>query len=299
MKLVTQVSPIRVEQKMSYNDNILLIGSCFADNIGKMLKDYRFNVMLNPFGTLYNPASIANSIELLKEGKDFTDEQVIEHNGLYCSFSHHGSFSKSNKEDFLSNANTQLAKSKDFFKSSTTIIITLGTAWIYKHIGKDIIVSNCHKISAKEFSRQLLSLKQTLEQLNKIIALLSNSSKPSKLNKIIFTVSPIRHMADGAHGNQISKSILLLALDELINNNPLPDKIELSYFPAYEIMMDELRDYRFYADDMTHPSELAIKYIFEIFSNSYLDSATQIKMIEEYKKTKREMHIPFHQAPKK
>ena len=130
--------------------------------------------------------------------------------------------------------------------------------------------------------------------------LISNASDAiSKLNKIIFTVSPIRHMADGAHGNQISKSILLLALDELINNNPLPDKIELSYFPAYEIMMDELRDYRFYADDMTHPSELAIKYIFEIFSNSYLDSATQIKMIEEYKKTKREMHIPFHQAPKK
>ena len=253
LKLQTPVTDSECKVGISYKDQILMIGSCFTDNIGALLKNYGFNVCINPFGTLYNPASVTQSIKRLSEGREFTLDECIEigaGDNRICSFGHHTSFARSSAEEFLLNANTRLKEASEFFKGCNKVIITLGTSWCFRHIDKDIIVSNCLKRHPKEFSREFLSSSQTASMLQEIINLY-----PEK--EFIFTVSPIRHFKDGAHGNQLSKASLLLGINET----------GAEYFPAYEIMMDELRDYRFYADDMCHPSPLAVNYIGERFLN--------------------------------
>jgi GSCFA family. len=277
-----------------------MLGSCFADEVGKILNDYKFDIKINPFGTLYNPYSIANSIERLSSGKEFTKEDIIEclygmRNGLpikrYCSFYHHTSHSKESPQAFLDEANSRLAADALFFKNADTIIITLGTAWVFRHLKRNIIVSNCHKIPACEFSHELLNvqectniLKQILfkSDINETLAL----KYPDK--NFIFTISPIRHLKNGAHGNQISKSTLLLAIDELLSINKISNNI--AYFPAYEIMMDELRDYRFYAADMIHPSDQAIEYIFDRFKHTFISPKEYSAMEDNLKKTKMLRH---------
>ena len=281
----TQVE-IKGQQEISFSSKIMMLGSCFATEIGKMMQDYRFNVMVNPFGVLYNPASIASSIKRIAECREFTNEDVVTVNPAdthcphkYASFYHHSSFSRLTADEFLENANACLAASHRFLEEADTVIITLGTAWIFRHIEKDIIVSNCHKRVAKEFQRELLSLEQCTDMLQSIIELI-----PDK--KIIFTVSPIRHLKDGAHGNQISKSTLLLAIGNIMASHS-----NCTYFPSYEIMMDELRDYRFYAEDMVHPSALAVKYIFDKFRQAHISSAAIKQMQENLRLTKAENHI--------
>ena len=282
----TQVEIKEQQQEIDYSSKIMMLGSCFTTEIGKIMQDYRFNVMVNPFGVLYNPASIASSIKRIAECREFTNEDIITVNPAdthcphkYASFFHHSSFSRLSTEEFLENANSSLTVSSRFLRESDTVIVTLGTAWVFRHIEKDIIVSNCHKRVAKEFQRELLTVEQCTNILNTITELL-----PDK--KIIFTVSPIRHFKDGAHGNQISKSTLLLAIDNVISTHN-----NCTYFPSYEIMMDELRDYRFYAEDMVHPSPLAVKYIFEKFRHAHISSAAVKQMHENLRLTKAESHI--------
>lgn len=279
MKLQTPVEIAPFKEKITYDDKILFLGSCFATEVGSIMRDYKFDVILNPFGVLYNPASICSSLQRLEEGKLFTEEDVICSQGKYTSFFHHSSFSKENPDQFLAGANESLSKAKEQFAQASVCIVTLGTAWVFRHIGRNLIVSNCHKIEAKEFRRERLDVETIVSLFSDIIS--RHSDK-----QWIFTVSPIRHLKDGAHGNQISKATLLLAVEQLEQHF-----VNVHYFPAYEIMMDELRDYRFYAENMTHPSQQAINYIFEQFKECAIAPSLFDKMVQIEKELKAQRHI--------
>ena len=285
-KFTTPVAIQEAAEKLDYSSRILMLGSCFTTEIGQILKDYRFDVMINPFGVLYNPCSIANSVKRLIKCEPFTIDEVIQTNPThidapkkFASFSHHSSFAAHTPETFLETANIKLAEAASFLDKANTVIITLGTAWTFRNMSTGKIVSNCHKRLAKEFNRELLSVDECYCQLLEI----ANSLKGKK---IIFTVSPIRHLKDTAHGNQISKSTLLLAIEKIIGFCKW-----CTYFPSYEIMMDELRDYRYYAEDMVHPSGLAVKYIFEKFKESNISDLAFKQMESNIRLTKAENHI--------
>lgn len=287
IKLQTPVTDEKCKVGISYRDKILMLGSCFSDSIGKHLADYGFDVMVNPFGTLYNPISILRAIERLSgrmatdPGTEasgsyglFTEEDCVRIGAgdqRWCSFSHHTSFARADKEEFLENANATLQEARDFFASCDKIIITLGTSWCFRHIGTGHIVSNCLKHPAAEFVRERLSASEVTEALRQIADLcgIFSPAVDIKPKQIIFTVSPIRHFKDGAHGNQISKSALLLGIDDFLCSLPVDLSMNphysADYFPSYEIVMDELRDYRFYAEDMCHPSSQTVGYIRDRF----------------------------------
>ena len=320
MKLQTPVTDAPCKVGISYDDRILFLGSCFAENIGSRLRDYGFDVLVNPFGTLYNPMSVLSCVRRLVSGEHFSEDDCVMMGagaGLICSFSHHTSFARSTSEVFLENANKALDQASDFFRSCNKVVITLGTAWCFRHIEKGFIVSNCLKRPASEFSRERLTPDQVTVCLQEIAALCTASSSEEspapcttsrlpKQKELIFTVSPIRHLADGAHGNQLSKSTLLLGIDALLNPGTQPGLLSggdpgllsggdpgllsgehpgllsggapgvplgtspsapscMDYFPSYEIVMDELRDYRFYAEDMCHPTKQTEDYILERF----------------------------------
>ena len=257
LKLQTPVETGRSAVCISLNDKIFVLGSCFADNMGQKMADLGFDVCVNPFGTLYNPVSICNSVARLTSGIPFSKDECVQMGagaGLVCSFSHHTSFARRTEDEFLNVANASLKEASLWWKAATKVIITLGTAWIYEYLRSGETVSNCLKIDAKEFTRRRLSVRETATLLMNMVA-----RHPEK--EFIFTVSPIRHLKDGAHGNQLSKSTLLLALDEVIAK--FPERCE--YFPAYEIVLDELRDYRFYSPDMIHPSDQAVDYLWSRF----------------------------------
>lgn len=257
LKLQTPVETGRSAVCISLNDKIFVLGSCFADNMGQKMVDLGFDVCLNPFGTLYNPVSVCNSVARLTSGIPFSKDECVQMGagaGLVCSFSHHTSLARRTEDEFLQVANASLKEASLRWKAASKVIITLGTAWIYEYLRSGETVSNCLKIDAKEFSRRRLSVRETATLLMNMVA-----RHPEK--EFIFTVSPIRHLKDGAHGNQLSKSTLLLALDEVIAK--FPERCE--YFPAYEIVLDELRDYRFYAADMIHPSDQAVDYLWSRF----------------------------------
>lgn len=282
MKLQTPVADDKCRVGISYNDKIMMLGSCFTDNIGKQLLNFGFDVCVNPFGTLYNPASIYESVLRLIQGTPFTEEDCT-HIGAgserICSFHHHTTFARETKQEFLDNANQALKKASEFFKECNKVIITLGTSWCYRHLATDRIVCNCLKHPAAEFVREFLPSDQTAAILSSIIS-------ACKDKEFIFTVSPIRHFKDGAHGNQLSKSALLLGADSAIRAN---EKCA-DYFPAYEIVMDELRDYRFYAEDMCHPSAQAVDYIRERFLNWALPADEHTTLEANIKKFKQSCH---------
>ena len=289
MKLQTPVQDTPCTCPISYDEKILLIGSCFSDNVGKILEDYGFNVLVNPFGTLYNPASIRESLLRLSECRSFTESDCIRMGSgseLACSFSHHTSFARKTPEEFLENANASLCSASGFFNECDTVVVTLGTAWCFIREGRT--VSNCLKRDAREFVRERLSLERCTALLGEIISLCASAPKPKK---VIFTVSPIRHLADGANGNQLSKSTLLLGIDNVINAITAGSS-RVSYFPAYEIMMDELRDYRFYAEDMIHPSAQAASYIAERFLDWALPAKEHPLLESRIKEYKRSSHRP-------
>lgn len=280
MKLYTPVVIEPMTRQLTYGNKILAIGSCFAAETGKRLYDLGFDITLNPFGVLYNPASIEHSIRRLAAAEPFTEEDVVESQGVMASFFHHGSFSRTTAEEFLENANDCLQRASKRFEECDTCLVTLGTSWTYRHIERDMIVSNCHKIPAREFRRELLSPAETESLLGGLIR-----DFPDK--RWIFSVSPIRHLKDTAHGNQTSKASLLLAVDALEKGFE-----NVEYFPAYEIMMDELRDYRFYAEDLVHPSKQAVDYIFERFVEFAVDPSQRERMQEAERALKASAHRP-------
>lgn len=267
MKLYTSVDIAPSPKKIAYNDKILLLGSCFADNIGTKFGGYYFQTTVNPYGTLYNPASIAKAISGI--GNGVSDIGIVEHNRLWHSLSHHGSFSRADKEDLVRACEQSRVQLREALQQASTMIITFGTAWVYEYENK--VVANCHKLPANRFVRRRMTVDEIVEIWQPIL-----TAMPDK--HWIFTVSPIRHVKDGLHENQISKAILLQAVDRLTAKQLDSPIGGLSYFPSYEIMLDELRDYRFYAEDMVHPSQVAVDYIWQRFVDTYMTADTQNEM---------------------
>lgn len=288
MKILTPVEIPKPEKMIDYSSMILTLGSCFADQMGERMKMYGFCCMVNPFGTLYNICSVFNSLMRLgavsgllrsQDNPLFSKEDVfLRPDGKFVTWSHHSRCGLRESdgftaEDFLKKANEELQRAADFFCKADTVIITLGTSYVYKLKGTEFVVSNCHKMPAKDFERVFVPSEDTKEMICQIKAMFPNK-------RFIFTVSPIRHLSDGAHGNNLSKSALLLAVDGA----------KAEYFPSYEIMLDELRDYRWYSEDMTHPSDAAIKYIFEKFADSFIAENCKEKMQQELRSWKASQH---------
>ncbi len=294
MKLQTPVTDERCSVSISYDDRIMMLGSCFSDNIGRQLADFGFDVCINPFGTLYNPVSILHSIVMLLGEGHFTEEVAVDvgaGSGLVCSFSHHTSFACRDTGEFLDKSNTALDKAREYFRSCNKVIITLGTSWCFRHNASGRIVSNCLKRPAAEFTRERLTVGEAAGYLARIRQLCDKAAEEKDgfaEKQFIYTVSPIRHFKDGAHGNQLSKSTLLLAVDTIT------DEGKIEYFPAYEIVMDELRDYRFYAEDMFHPSLQTTDYIRERFLTWSLPKSEHSRLEENIRTFKRSQHISKH-----
>ena len=284
----TAVELPKNEHCISHRNSLLLAGSCFAGNIGTMLADRKFNIGTNPFGVLYNPLSIASMFTRILEGKEFTADspELFEHNGMWHSILHHGDFSRRTREELLDTLNSRIKESHERTKTCDTVIITFGTAYTYTRKSDGIIAGNCHKLPAGDFTRHMLGIDDIVAPFSEIIEKFRIITPGVKF---IFTVSPIRHLRDGAHDNQKSKATLLLAIERLITLYP----DNTLYFPAYEILLDELRDYRFYADDMAHPSQSAIEYIWECFGKSYFSEETQMLNEEAEAIMRAVKHRPF------
>ena len=258
------------EMVISHRDKIILIGSCFAGNIGRRLMERKFKLCSNPFGVQYNPLSIAQVLRRVASGEPFGEHspEIFEHSGKWHSIMHHSDFSRSSRDELLECINGSLAQAHAMAGECSVVVVTLGTAYVYTRKSDGCIAGNCHKLPGRDFDRRLLGVKEIVDELSAVIEAYKAMCGEVKF---LFTVSPIRHLRDGAHDNQKSKSTLLLAIDEIIAHNS-----NCHYFPAYEIMLDELRDYRFYADDMVHPSPVAVEYIWECFSKCYFSEDTEI-----------------------
>ena len=262
----TIIEPEHSNNKISYNTPALFLGSCFTENIGNRMTDLKFPTIVNPFGVLYNPVSIRLALEILLDNRDFNEKDLGFFNGQWFSFYHDTEFSNPDKDKCLKKINSALNKAREHFINAQYLLITFGTAWVYEYIKTKKVVSNCHKIPAKEFKRYKIGVEDIFVNWAKLINRIEDFNPNLK---IVFSVSPVRHWKDGAIENQLSKSTLVLGIHQL---KKLFDNVE--YFPAYEIMMDDLRDYRFYADDMLHPSGMAIDYIWDHFSKTYFEKET-------------------------
>lgn len=284
MDFRTQVEKPKSKKDIRYSDHLLLLGSCFAENIGTLLSNNKFDCDINPFGILYNPMSIAEALKQILEAKVYNMDDLFEANGLWHSWMHHSNFSSNiSADDCLAQINGRLKIATNRFKETDWLIMTWGTAWAYWHENK--IVGNCHKCPDALFVRELLSVETIVEEWKSLLVQMKEMNPELK---VLFTVSPIRHAKDGFHGNQLSKATLLLAIDQLCRSNDF-----CFYFPSYEIQLDELRDYRFYADDMLHPSKLAVDYLWECFSASFFSADTQLLMKEFIEIQKALQHRPF------
>lgn len=258
---------INIPERISIRKPLLVMGSCFAENIGTLLQEQLFDVKINPFGIVYNPLSIVQQLMCIIRGKEFVADDLFEHNGLWHSWQHHGSFADADQDLVLSNINLQLEEAYLQLHKADWLIITLGSAFYYSLIDGQI-VSNCHKVPAAHFKKTIATETSIIIFFEKLFKQLQ------KINpniKILFNVSPVRYVRDGLTENTISKSILQLAIHEIINKND-----NCFYFPSYEIVIDELRDYRFYKADMVHPNEMAIAYIYEKFGAALFDEETKI-----------------------
>lgn len=282
----TEVNPLESKQKIEHKDKIMLIGSCFTQNIGERLINGGFQTDINPFGVIYNPFTISQCLNYILDNKPYTEDDIIEANGYY-SYSHHGSFKGETSKEVLEKINSRINESHLFIKDAKYLILTLGTSWIYTHKKTDRIMGNCHKIPSTEFSKSLLSIETIVNVLSESIEKFIKTTSQTD-SKIILTISPIRHSKDGVRENQVSKSLLHVGVEELLKQNS-----RIDYFPAYEIMMDDLRDYRFYEADMLHPTTQAIDYIWDKFSQTYFSKETLSLRNEFDKLHKLKQHRPF------
>lgn len=286
MEFRTTIKNLNGREKISHSHRTMLIGSCFSDNIGSRMLNSFMHVEINPFGTVYNPFSILNEINRIISCKPISEEELFQTNGLWNHFGFHSSFSHSEQEATLKVMNNKLNKALDYLAKCDIVIITLGTAFIYEHIDSGMVVSNCHKLPANNFNRRMLDYDEVYTCLDKIVAKITEYNPKAR---IIFTISPIRHIADGLEQNQMSKSTLRVAVGKIVANH----SSKCEYFPAYEIMMDDLRDYRFYAADMVHPSDVAVDYIWNKFKETYFDEKSTTIISRCEKAAKRLAHRPM------
>jgi len=289
MELRTIVKSGPSIDRITYNDPVMFLGSCFAASIGRKLEAGRMPVMINPSGTVYNPVSVCNTLDTITSGRKYVISDLHNHKGTWLSFNHYTDFSDEDPQKVLDRVNSRSEEAGKFISDARYLFVTFGTSRVYRWKESGKIVSNCHKIPASEFKNGILSVGEVVSlwknQLDRLKSLFPGL-------KIIFTVSPVRHWKDGAHGNQVSKSVLFLAIEELLNHPSKP-----GYFPAYEIVMDDLRDYRFYGEDMLHPSAQAIEYIWNQFSDCYLDEKTK-KLWMEISSITRAMEHKIQSASK-
>ena len=278
MNFRTEIQIKKSAEKINHNQKILLLGSCFAQNMQVKFAEGGFEAM-HPFGAIYNPYSVANSFKLIAENIAPNPDSLFFQKDKWNSYAFHSSYSNSDKNEAVRQMTDAVREANEILNSEIPIIIiTLGTSWVYELNETGEIVANCHHSAASSFTRRAMEVEEIIEVLKPICSL---------GKRVIFTVSPVRHLKDGAHENQLSKSRLLLAVDRLTK-----EYANCEYFPSYEIMLDELRDYRFFADDMAHPTALAVDYIWERFSDTYFSKNT-IDGIKEYEKiVKTEKHKP-------
>ncbi|KJD32599.1 GSCFA domain-containing protein [Tamlana nanhaiensis] len=292
MNLHTKI-PLKKQSNnpIDYGTNILLLGSCFSENIGNKLTYFKFRSYQNPFGILFHPKAIEILITDALNDKVYTDNDVFFHNEQWHCFNAHSKLSNTSKEELIRYLNHQLQQTKTQLQTASHVVITLGTAWVYRFLETNSIVANCHKIPQKNFQKELLGVDAITESLQNII---SSIQKLNKAASVIFTVSPVRHTKDGFIENTQSKSHLITAIHNVINHSSSSENNEISYFPSYEIMMDELRDYRFYNEDMVHPNQLAINYIWEKFKTVWIRESSYKTMETVDGIQKGLLHKPFN-----
>jgi len=282
--LISKVNLPLSDIKINHQNYCFLIGSCFSQNIGNQLLKFKFKTIINPYGVMYNPISIGNALTEILENKVYKDMHLTHFGNKWLSLNHHSSFNDKNKGKCLTKINQNISFFNAPLKLSDTLIITFGTAWIYSYPDFGI-VANCHKIPNKNFTKRLLNVGKIVEYYNDLIQKLQQNNP--KL-QIIFTVSPVRHIKEGLHENNLSKSVLHLAINNIIHQNNC-----CAYFPAYELLIDELRDYRFYKNDLAHPTDLAISYIWQKFIATYCNENTK-KLISKIDKINMALqHKPF------
>jgi hypothetical protein len=277
--------------KIGHYDPILTLGSCFSDSMGARLASNKFEVKYNPFGTVYNPISIFKLLQYSLSNEMPNESSYLENDGLFANYDFHSSFSALNKSSIKKQIEEQIESTNTFLKSAKWLILTLGTAYVYKRKDTKEIVSNCHKIPGKNFTKRLLTQKQILEAFDQLWKQLATLNPGLK---ILLTVSPVRHIKDTLALNSVSKSTLRLTSDTLANQYE-----HVSYFPSYELMMDDLRDYRFYKADMIHPTEEAEDYIWEKFASAYFGKST-LDFLSEWSKIRAAIqHRPFNTTSEK
>jgi hypothetical protein len=290
MQFRTKIPIPQSDFKIDYNSKIVSLGSCFAENMAVKFDYFKFQNICNPFGIIFNPVSIEKIIHKAVNQELFTEKDIFFHNERWHCFDVHSDLNHSNKEVFLENINAILQETNNHIAKSTHIIITYGTSWVYRNLESNGIVANCHKVPQKEFKKEILSIETIEKSIQNTIELIK------KINpncNFIFTVSPVRHLKDGLVENQLSKAHLLSAIYQILQSEICNLKSAI-YFPSYEIMMDELRDYRFYAEDMLHPSKVAIDYIWERFSKTTISEESHSIMEDVETIQKGLSHRPFN-----
>lgn len=285
MELQTKVPLQPADHPIDYQGKLLLLGSCFVENMGDKLEYFQFPQYQNPFGVLFQPLALENLVKRALEGTYYHPDEVFCQEGIWRCFDAHSEVRSDGQKTLVELLNQRLRLTRQWVESASHIIITLGTAWVYKHNASQKIVANCHKVPQREFNKKLLSVDTIQSSLENLVSLIGKGNPKAKL---IFTISPVRHLKDGFVENQQSKAHLVTALHQTIKGH------DVSYFPAYEIMMDELRDYRFFAKDMVHPNDLAVDYIWEKFKAVWISSEVYPIMDEVESIQKGLQHRPFN-----
>lgn len=297
MELISKIPIPKSDQPIDYHSKVVSFGSCFADEVGKKFEYFKFQHCTNPFGILFHPLAIEKMIDFALSEKEFAGEDVFFQNERWHCFDVHSVMSHPEKEVMLSTLNQKLKTTSQEISQATHFVLTLGTAWVYKHIQTGQTVANCHKVPQKSFEKSLLTIEEIANSIENLV------TKVKEVNPkvaFIFTVSPVRHLKDGFVENQLSKAHLIAGLHQFLNSTPsglLAGKVGgwgASYFTAYEILMDELRDYRFYAEDLLHPNQLAVDYIWNRFAEVYFSENTFLTMKEVDTIQKGLAHKPFN-----
>ncbi|WP_405412974.1 GSCFA domain-containing protein [Maribacter sp. Asnod1-A12] len=285
MNLLTQIPLSKSESPIDYSSQLLLLGSCFSENIGAKLEYFKFQGLQNPFGILFHPLAIEKLIQKSVHQELVTEKDVFNKNEQWHSFDAHSCLSNPSKEKIIDDLNEAVQNTTTQLKKASHIIITLGTTWVYRNSASEKVVANCHKVPQANFTKELLNVDDVKESLERTIEMVRSVNPAAQF---IFTVSPVRHLKDGFLENQLSKAHLIAAVHKVLNDG-------ISYFPSYEIMMDELRDYRFYAKDMIHPNEVAIDYIWEKFCEVCIASNVYPTMKKIEKIQRGILHKPFNE----
>lgn len=285
MNLQTQIPLFPKEPKIDYHSKVVLLGSCFTENISGKLDYFKFQNVQNPFGIVFNPVSIENLVLRALSEDVFTEDDLFQHQELWHCFEVHSSLSSIDKDSVLQHLNQKLLAFKKQIEEASHIVITLGSAWVYWHEERSQLVANCHKIPQDQFQKNALPIDTITKSLSTIVSVIRQVNKNAAF---IFTVSPVRHIKDGFEENMQSKAHLISAIHKM------KEEVDAHYFPSFEIMMDELRDYRFYEKDMLHPNELAIDYIWEKFKTVWIDPETETLQKEIATIQKGLLHKPFN-----